>query len=512
MLRAGASRTENVTIDPRTPVIVGAGQVLRRDVSDAESCEPAAMIVDALRCAARDSGSGDRLLRRADSVRCVPVLAWPYANLAALVAQDLGVRPRETVQSCAIGGDGPLRLVNDAAAAIAAGALDVVLVAGAEAGASMRAARASGDAPPWRHQDQRQPPPRVLDADREPLNAPEAAARLHPPVLMYALLESAARAAAGADAEAHRERIARLWSAFSAVAAENPHAWIQRRRSPAEIATPGPENRLVAAPYTKLLTANIQVNMASGLIVASAEAAERAGVPRDRWVFVHAGAQAYDEWHVSERRELAASPAIRVVGAAVLGHADLAIDEVAHLDLYSCFPVAVEISARELGLTVEDPARVPTVTGGLTFAGGPGNNYAGHAVATLVGRLRDDHDAYGLASAVGWYMTKHALGIYSARVPHRPFASLHPRPRQPSPRRAESDYAGPATIEAHTVSFGRDGAAEDAIVSALTRDGRRVLVRTADREVVDALADADAIGWQVAIDQAAASRGAGVRL
>jgi len=501
-----------VTVDPRTPVIVGVGQVLRRDLAGGESCEPAALIVEALRRAGEDSATAERLLRRADSVRCVPVIAWPYADVAALVAEDLGARPRETVQSSAIGGDGPQRLLNDTCAAIAAGQLDVALLGGGEAVAGLRAAQLAGGAVQWRRQDASVRPTRVLSEDRDPLNAVEEAAALHPPVFMYALLESAVRATTGADPRTHLGRIAGLWSRFSQVAAQNPDAWIQRAYTPAQIATPTPENRLVSAPYTKLLTANMQVNMASGLIVCSARAAEQASVPKDRWVFVHAGAQAQDEWHVSERSKLAASPAIRAVCAAALRHADVVVGDVAHIDLYSCFPSAVQIAACELGLAIDDPARPLTVTGGLTFAGGPGNNYTSHAIATLVHRLRDDPDAYGLATALGWYVTKHAAGVYSGRPPRRPFASLDGRPQQPPARRARTDYHGSATIEAYTVTYQRDGSPDAAIISALTPAGERALVRIPDHDVAEAVLGADPIGWRVNLmgaagfDRSAASR------
>src|SRR5919201_1612053 len=143
-----------MALDPRTPVIVGAGQVVRREPRLDETCEPAAMIADALRAAAHDSGAGDALLRGADSVRCVPVIGWHYPDVAAVVAEDLGAVPRETVQSSPVGGDGPQLLVNDTARAIAAGQLDVALIGGGEAGASLRAAQLAGHRPAWRKQGQ----------------------------------------------------------------------------------------------------------------------------------------------------------------------------------------------------------------------------------------------------------------------------------------------------------------------------------------------------------------------
>jgi acetyl-CoA C-acetyltransferase len=489
-------------MDPRTPVIVGAGQALDRPARGRQPREPVALIVDALREAGKDSGTGQRLLVGADSVRCVPTIGWHYGDLGAMVAADLGAHPRQTVQSGLVGGDGPQRLINDTARAIATGELDVALLGGGEAGASLRAAQLQGTPLPWRRQDPDARPSRTLDPEREPLNEAEAGAGLAAPVCMYALIESAVRARQASPPDVHLLSIASLWSRFSSVAASNGHAWIKRSYSAAEIATPAPDNRLVCNPYTKLLTANVQVNMATGLILTSAQAARDAGVPKDRWVFIHAGAQAQDEWYVSERRELSASPAIRALGESARHHCGRAVDEIAYIDLYSCFPSAVQVAARELGLPISDPARQLTVTGGLTFAGGPGNNYTSHAVATLVGLLRADPDCWALTTAVGWYLTKHALGIYSGRPPRTPFASLDPRPQPPPARRAlpGSAYCGRATLEAYTLAYDRQGRPEAAIVSALTPADERLLVSNSGAQVIAELLADDPLGAELIID------------
>lgn len=485
-------------LDPRTPVIVGAAQVLFRDQSGEEPREPVALMVDVLRAAAADSGAGERLLRRAQSLRCVPVIGWPYEDVAALVAEDLRLQPRETVQSALIGGEGPQALVNDTAHAIAAGQLDVALLVGGEAVGSLRAAQLAGRRLEWRRRAAGAwQPARTLPGDRRPVNDAEAAAGLTLPVYTYALIEGALRRAEASSPAEHLAQIASLWARLSAVGEHNRHAWIPRAYTPEQIATPARENRLVASPYTKLMTANIRVNMAAGLIMVSADAARRLGVASERWVFPWAGAQAQDHWHVSERHELAASPSIQAMGQAALGLTGLSVDEIAHIDPYSCFPAAVQVAARELGVTIDDRARTPTVTGGLTFAGGPGNNYCSHAIASLVERLRADPQASGLVTAVGWYLTKHALGIYSGRAPRGLFASLQPHPQQPAPRRLHLDYSGPATVETYTLAYDRDGTAEAAIVSALTPGGQRVLVRSQRPEVIAALLSADALGQPV---------------
>jgi acetyl-CoA C-acetyltransferase len=216
----------------------------------------------------------------------------------------------------------------------------------------------------------------------------------------------------------------------------------------------------------------------------SAEAADAAGVPRERWVFPLAAARAHEEWFVSERLQLAAAPALRAVGRAALEHAGMTIDDVGHVDLYSCFPSAVQIAAAELGLDLT--SRPLTVTGGLTFAGGPGNNYTSHAIATLVDRLRADPDAIGLCTAVGWYVTKHAALVLSGRPGRSPFSLLTPELDGRQPRRVAADYSGRAAVEAYTVPYARDGSPEAVIVSALAPDGTRALARSSDPGLIGA--------------------------
>ncbi len=486
-------------LDPRTPVLVGAGQLTHRADPAAGYPEPVVLIAQALRNAAADSGTGDRLLCAADSIRSVAVTCWQYRDVGALVAAELGIAPRETVQTNAFGGDGPQRLLNETARQIAAGMLDVALLCGGEAVASLRAARKSGAELGWAVQDELIAPSLVLGEDRYPVNEAEAKVGLPAPIDMYALIESAVRAQSGESPDEHLRKIAGLWSRFSQVAAQNPYAWIQRAYGVEELATASSGNRPVSSPYLKLLSANIQVDQAAGLIMCSAEAAQRAGVTRDRWVFVHAGAQAQDEWHVSERHELAASPAIRAAGRAVLDHCGLAVDQIAQVDLYSCFPAAVQIAAGELGLSLADSARPLTVTGGLTFAGGPGNNYTTHAIATLVSRLRVHPEDYGVATALGWYATKHAIGIYSATPPAKRFASIDAIPEPQPARRARTDYAGAAVLEAFTVQHDRDGTPSAAVISAITPSGDRALVRTELSETVRLLLERDRAGSPVTI-------------
>jgi acetyl-CoA C-acetyltransferase len=214
-------------------------------------------------------------------------------------------------------------------------------------------------------------------------------------------------------------------------------------------------------------------------------------------VFPLAGAYAADEWFMSERAELAASPAIAAAGGAALTHAGATIDDVAYIDLYSCFPSAVQIACFELGLDAAE--RTPTLTGGLTFAGGPGNNYASHGIAAAVGGLREDPDALALCTALGWYATKHACLVFGGRPAERAYADIEAQPKRPEPRVASATYAGPATVEAYTIPYDRAGDPEAAIVSAITPEGTRALTRLTDPAAVAEFAAEDPIGREITL-------------
>jgi acetyl-CoA C-acetyltransferase len=234
---------------------------------------------------------------------------------------------------------------------------------------------------------------------------------------------------------------------------------------------------MAAHPYPKFETANIQVDQAAALILMSEEAADAAGVPRERRVTVQATATAHDHWFAANRPELHRSPALRACAEAI----GLDAGGVAHLDLYSCFPSAVQIAGGELGIDPLTDARPPTVTGGLTFAGGPANNYVTHSLAGMTARLRDDPAARGICTAVGWYMTKHGIALLAGPGASVADAVLDAHPQaaiDAQPTRAVAEGAATATIEGYTALYDRDGTATMGIVAGITADGRRTFGQT----------------------------------
>lgn len=483
----------DTTIDPWTPVVVGVGQVTHRPAG-ADLRDPICLAAEAARGALDGKLPAQRV-----RVSAVSTTSWVYGEQqAALLAAELGITATELVLSAPLGGDGPLRLLNDAAEAISEGDIDAAVIAGAESFASLAAAQKAGVTPQWNRTVPASQPTatRRIGSDKQGNNEAEDAAGLLTPVYMYALMESALRGLKGVARTDHQRHIAELWSRFSAVAAGNPFAWLPQPYPAAAIGEPSPDNRMVATPYPKLMTANLTVDQGAAMVLCSAAAAEAAGIPQDQWVFVHAGAHAEEQWFVSERNSIAEVPAIAAMGKAVLAHAGIGIDEVTHVDLYSCFPFAVQAAAAELGLALDDPERPLTQTGGLTFAGGPLNNYSSHGAAAMVTALRKEPEAFGLCTALGWYATKHAATVLSCRPPSKPFHQVDAGLRMARPPRRETlaGYTGAATVEGATVTYGADGQPDGLIVSALTATGARVLSRATDPALIEAALSSDVVG------------------
>ena len=445
------------------PVIVGAGQLTNHPKAIDQTLEPLAMMERVAREAENDAGA-PALLEKVDSVQIVNFMSWSYADAPRMLAQRIGAEPNHTVYS-SIGGETPQRLVNETAQAIVGGRIDIALLAGAEALESRRLARKLEAQLPW---SQRGTPQRMDGENRPEFNEVEARHGATMPTRVYPLFENAIRARLGLSIEAHQNRLGELCSRFAAVAANNPYAWFQVEHSPEEIVSVRADNRMVGFPYPKLMNAIIETDQAAALIMTGSRTARELGIPEDHWVYLRGCGDATDKWFVSERLNYHSSPAIRAATQRALGMAGIPLDDVARFDLYSCFPSAVQMGLDALGLRPDDP-RPLTVTGGLPYAGGPGNNYVMHSIATMIQHLRESAGEYGLVTGLGWFATKHSAGVYSSRPPQGDWRRTDPAVDQREIDAAKSPpfierAEGEATIETYTVVFNRDGEPEQGIV------------------------------------------------
>jgi acetyl-CoA C-acetyltransferase len=255
---------------------------------------------------------------------------------------------------------------------------------------------------------------------------------------------------------------------------------------------------MIAFPYPKFMNAIMSVDQAAAVLMTDVDHARALGIPEHKWVYVRGCGDAIDHWFVSDRVDFSSSPAIRLAGARALAQARLGVETIDYFDLYSCFPSAIQIAADMLGIPIDDP-RPLTVTGGLPYHGGPGNNYGTHAVAAMVERLRAKPGSNGLVTGVGWYLTKHAVGVYSSTPPPHPFERDDPKAYQPLlDAQPHPDIAaagqGRATCETYTVQHDRDGKPSLGIVVARLSDGRRCWANITDAALLERIEQQELIG------------------
>ncbi len=481
-------------MEPRTPVLVGYGQINQRDEN------PEVSPID-LMVAAAHNAADPRVLEAVDSIRVVNLLSWRYRDPGLLLAQRLRADNAST-RYTGVGGNTPQSLVNEACQDIQNGRAEVVLIGGGETWRTRSRLRAKGVRPDWPRQDESVPMAEGADEGVPMAGPAEIKIKLDRPAYVYPMFEQALRIAAGESDEEHRRRIGELWAQFSAVAAANPHAW-NRDAVPAEqIWQPGPSNRMISWPYPKLMNSNNMVDQAAVLVLTSAEKAAGLQIPRDRWVFPYSGTDSHDTYAIGERAEFHTSPAIRIGGRRALELAGIGIDDVALVDVYSCFPSAVQVAANELGLPLGDPDRPLTVTGGLTFAGGPWNNYVTHSIATMAERLVSAPGQLGMITANGGYLTKHSFGVYGTEPPTHQFRWQDVQSevdREPT-RQAFVDWSGVGTVETWTTPFDREGSPEKAFLAVRTPDDARVLAVISDAAGAAATVDEDIAGAKVQVN------------
>jgi acetyl-CoA C-acetyltransferase len=484
-------------IDGRTPVLVGAAAVQQRADEPADAREAAELMIAAVERAAADTGA-PAVLGRAGLV-AVPKGTWSYRDPARIVAARIGAASTRTARYEL----GVLQqtLVAHACAAIAGGGLDVAVVCGGEAKfRALQAAIAGVDAPERAEaglggDGAREPDEVVAPAD-DILHRVEIERMLAVPARQYAIVDSALRAADGMSVEAHADELARLWASFSAVAQANPDAWnrnvVEERTLHGDAANP-----MLATPYTKLHCSQWNVDQAAAIILCSADTARVFGVPTDRWVFPHALAESNFMTPLVTRAAMHTNAAMGAVGRRLTERAGIAPDDCARVDLYSCFPSAVRLQLRELG--VDATRRELTVTGGMTFGGGPLNNYTLQSLVKMCELLRAEPEARGLVTAVSGIVTKFAGAVWSCTPPSSDVAidDVSDATRAATALvDVDAGYEGGATVAGFTVVHDK-GVPAAGVVMVDTPNGTRTVATTTDAALASAMADQEWIGRTV---------------
>lgn len=496
-----------MNLDPRTPVIVGVGQAAERiDDPDYRAMSPVELAAAAARAALEDCGAS-AVAAEVDTIAALrqfeisgPVADAPLGrsnNYPRSVAKRIGAEPGRAILEI-VGGQGPQHLITELAGEIAAGRSEVALVFGSDATSTLRKFAQAENKPDFSE---------TVEGDLEDRGPGIEKLMSRYTVIhglvdapsQYALMENARRASTGLGPADYLRRMAELFAPFTEVAAANPLSAAPVQRSVEELVTVTESNRMISEPYPRFLVARDQVNQGAAALLMSVGAARRLGVPQDKWVYLRGHAD-LEEQPFLERTDIGHARSAVLAANEALEMAGIGVDDVATFDLYSCFPLPVFNICDGLGLAADDP-RGLTLTGGLPFFGGAGNNYSMHGVAETVARMRSAPGQFGLVGANGGIQSKYSVGVYStAPAPWQPDRSVQLQEQinsLPTVSVTESPD-GPATIETYTVR--RDnGRPTGIIIGRLTADDSRFLATTEDDDLIALLIGGDPLGQPVQV-------------
>ena len=481
-------------LDPRTPVIVGVGVATQSVDEPGAGEEPLALMLDAVRAAGADAGS-DAVLSEVGRI-AVPAGNWRYSDPGRLVAEAIGAAGART--SLVQVGIPQQTLFDDTYLAILDGGLDVGLVVGGEAMRRATIARRAGLEASETEQTGVAPDDLQVPTS-EIITKVEIEGGIASPMAPFAIIDTALRAAEGVTIAEHRDQIARLYAGFSRVASTNPHAAFPTPRDEALLRDPSEKNRPMAFPYNKWHCAQMNVDQAAAVLVCSLAAARRLGIDASRVVFPHVALESSLSVPVSQRAHIHRWPAMEVLGETAEAHLGYALADIGPVELYSCFPAAVRVQQRALGLPTDG---VPTITGGEAFAGGPWNNFVLQTTAAMVERVRSTPGAPGLVTTLSGLMNKPGLSVYSTEPGERPLlvADLVEAATAVTERRTVVEgHAGPATVVTYTVFYdGLDPVRTTVIAD--TPDGDRCIAQCADPVLAERVTREELVGTEITVD------------
>ena len=455
--------------ETRMPILVGSGQVTQREPDPTVALSPMDLTAASGRKAAEDSGAGAALLKSLDTIvllRSFSDTSWrfscpfgKYANPPRSLANRLGLENATRHIYTHPGGNMPQWCVNRMFEMITRGELETAMIAGGEALATQKRAQRAGLELDWNED----PGGRYEEwgIDKRGWSDIEDRHRMTGAIFAYPMFENAIRGDKGLSISEHSLEMGRLFSNFASVAANNPLADRRQGFTPKQIATVSSDNPYIGFPYTKLMNSNAFIDQSAAIILTSVAKAKEFGIPKEKWVYLHGCADAYDHWHLSDRINFYSSPAMSKVAQEAFQMANCTLADIDALDLYSCFPSAVQIACDEMNISLDDP-RGLTVTGGLPYFGGPGNNYVTHSIAEMINKVRANPGIKGLVTANGNYITKQSAGIYSTEPTEKEFITKDPSIYQAEINSQKgpsvTEFAnGNATIETYTIMHDRKG-------------------------------------------------------
>lgn len=491
-------RHDDQLTERRSPVLVGIGDVTQRDDPDVD---PAAMLGAtglmevAVRAALADGGVDPSVLGASRVLVAVPEGSWTAFDPARVIAERVGLGPVVTLMAEV--GVSQQQVIADGCEAIAIGEFDAVIIVGGEARRRDQRAQTAGIELSEPSAASTRGPDRRLAPDPGWIHDIELVRNLVTPAVAYAVIDSARRSALGASDTQRRRELGEMYADLSAVACRTASSWERERFTPEEIVEPSGSNRMISSPYTKRLCSQWNVDQAAAMLLTSTTLATTWQIACDLWVYPLASAVSNHSVPVVQRSDLGSSPGAEAMARELCGWVGIEADAIGPVDLYSCFPVAVDVLAAAFGL---GDRRERSIVGGMAFGGGPLNNFALQAMAELVRLLRETPGDIGLCTSVSGFLTKVGGSLWSTN-PSVEFSHIDVS-EEVSTRSGilpvEGDWIGPATIAGWTVEHLR-GQPHRCVVVLDTPSGGRTIASTGDSAVCRRMIVGDWLGTDVEV-------------
>ncbi|KAF9886170.1 hypothetical protein FE257_011995 [Aspergillus nanangensis] len=430
------------------PIIVGVGEAKNPSTACSDAIEPVELMLQAIANGLQDTAIPQTgihsLAGDVDLMSVVANTSWPYDDLPRLLADQIGAKTCQTAYS-ELTGNSPVQMIDDTAQLIAKGQIEVGVVVGGEAFASVKSfIKSNTYPPPWT------PPKSGLQKlyyanDIDMLTGVEKTHQIGVPFQVYPLYENGFRAQQGQTILENHQESSHLYGQFASTAAGHPMAWNY-----------GKHPQTASSINPLLMNAFNDVNISGACILTSTSYAERVGIPKDKWIYPLGAGRGEDAEEFWKRPNFHSSPAIAKALDTALKSSGIDKEEIDLFDFYSCFPIVPKLACQHLGIPLLDSPRPITLLGGLNSFGGAGANYSMHAVAEMTRQIRKLHHehkpARGLVLANGGVLT-HENAICLSSAPPTPGASYPEHEEEILPRKNEQDSVPQLDVTAEGKAF-----------------------------------------------------------
>ena len=504
---------EHKTIGSRTPIIIGVGQVLESVPEDLLTSSSHADLAAKAAMEAIKDAEVDDLIKQIDVIAGVKTFSDSSPmhqaktgrtnNFPRSIAERIGA---DTVYAIydSVGGDSPQKLVSEMAEKLSHGQHEMALLVGGEAIANAKASTKQKIKLDWSEDISGQLENRGR-LGKHIITAEETKHMVMMPMQFYALMENALRRELDQDLNSYTQEIGEDLAALSKIAAQNPYAVDRQEYDSSAITEITERNPLIIAPYTKKMIAKDRVNQGAAVLMTTVGKAKALGIDQSKWIYLHSYSYVSEEV-LLKRKSIGKSKAMELAIKGAMSNCNIDATGLKHLDMYSCFPIVIREAKRILNLDKDDPRQL-TVTGGLPFFGGPGNNYSMHAIASMVEKLRADHSSYGLVYANGGWMSKHAVGIYSATAPSGEWKACNSENLQ---QEVDDQHHpeicrrpnGEAILETYTIHYFKGFPMKAIVIGRMKNNDQRFYATTsmADIETVKSIVENDPLGAKIFVE------------